>query len=254
MTAPAGASAPTGRSAIGPASPGEDALRALIGLFVATLVASNFVAAKLITIAGLTVPAAVLLFPLSYILGDVLTEVYGYAVARKAIWIGFACNIVVVAAAWATIVVPPSPFWTLTGFGTAADAQAAYGAVLGFAPRIVLASLTAYLVGEFLNAAALSRLKVLTAGRHLWVRTIGSTIIGQLADSAIFITVAFAGVVPGGALGGIVLAQWLVKCGIEIAATPATYLVVGRLKRAIGVDHFDLGVSLSPLKWRGAGS
>ncbi|MBD3366751.1 MAG: queuosine precursor transporter [Candidatus Eisenbacteria bacterium] len=238
----------------GETAPGEDALRVLVGLFVAALVASNFVAAKLITVAGFTVPAAVLLFPLSYILGDVLTEVYGYAVARKTIWIGFACNVVVVAVTWATIVVPPSPVWTLAGFGTAGEAQSAYSAVLGFAPRIVLASLVAYLVGEFLNAAVLARLKVATSGRHLWVRTIGSTLVGQLADSAIFITIAFAGTVPWSVLGGIVLAQWLIKCGIEAAATPATYLVVARLKRLVGVDHFDEGVSLSPLRWKGARS
>jgi uncharacterized integral membrane protein (TIGR00697 family) len=235
-------------------SRGEDALRALVGLFVASLVASNFVAAKLITVAGFTVPAAVLLFPLSYILGDVLTEVFGYAVARKTIWIGFACNIVVVVVTWATIVVPPSPFWSLSSFATPGEAQKAYSAVLGLAPRIVLASLVAYLVGEFLNAAVLSRLKIATGGRHLWVRTIGSTLVGQLADSAIFITVAFAGSVPAGVLGGIVVAQWLVKCAIEALATPATYLVVARLKRAVGFDHFDKGVSLSPIKWRGTGA
>jgi hypothetical protein len=245
---------PTATRHVDAARPGEDALRILVGLFVAALVASNFVAAKLITVAGLTVPAAVLLFPLSYILGDVLTEVYGYAVARKTIWIGFACNIVVVAVTWATIVVPPSPVWSLSGFGTAAGAQSAYAAVLGFAPRIVLASLTAYLVGEFLNAAVLSRLKLATAGRHLWIRTIGSTLVGQLADSALFITIAFAGAVPPGVLGGIILAQWLVKCGIEALATPATYLVVARLKRVVGTDHFDENVSLSPLRWKSAGS
>jgi len=230
----------------------EDALRLLVGLFVAVLVASNFVAAKLITVVGFTVPAAVLLFPLSYILGDVLTEVFGYAVARKAIWVGFACDIVVVAATWATIAVPPSPFWSLAGFDTPDQAQAAYRAVLGFAPRIVLASLVAYLAGEFLNAAVLSRLKVATGGRHLWIRTIGSTLVGQLADSALFITIAFAGVVPAGVLGGIVVGQWVVKCAIEALATPATYLVVARLKRVVGVDHFDKSVSLSPLRWRSA--
>ena len=229
----------------------EDALRLLVGLFVAVLVASNFVAAKLITVVGFTVPAAVLLFPLSYILGDVLTEVFGYAVARKVIWTGFACNILVVAVTWVTIAVPPSPFWSLAGFETSTQAQAAYGAVLGFAPRIVLASLVAYLAGEFLNAAVLSRLKVATRGRHLWVRTISSTLVGQLADSALFITIAFVGVVPGGVLGGIVIGQWLVKCAIEALATPATYVVVARLKRAVGFDHFDRGMDLSPLRWRG---
>jgi uncharacterized integral membrane protein (TIGR00697 family) len=232
-----------------PTSPGEDWLRALVALFVAVLVTSNFIAAKLVTVSGLVLPAAVLLFPISYIIGDVLTEVFGYSAARKAIWIGFSCNVLVVAATWMSIVLPPASAWSLVGLDGAAESQTAYEAVLGIAPRLVLASLLAYLVGEFLNAAVLSRLKLATRGRFLWIRTIGSTLVGQLADSAIFITIAFAGAVPGAVLGKIVIAQWLVKCGIEAAATPATYWVVWRLKRVVGEDHYDTEISLSPLSW-----
>jgi uncharacterized integral membrane protein (TIGR00697 family) len=227
----------------------QDWLRAFVGLFVAVLVTSNFIAAKLISIGGLVLPAAVLLFPVSYIIGDVLTEVFGYAAARKAIWLGFACNIVVVLATWISIVMPAAPTWSLSGLEGSSASQIAYRAVLGVAPRIVFASLLAYLVGEFLNAAVLARIKIATRGRFLWVRTIGSTLVGQLADSAIFITIAFAGSVPGVVLGQIVIAQWLVKSGIEAAATPVTYLVVSRLKRLVGTDHYDTDVSLNPLRW-----
>jgi uncharacterized integral membrane protein (TIGR00697 family) len=229
--------------------PAEDWLRALVGLFVAVLVTSNFIAAKLVSVAGLVLPAAVLLFPLSYIIGDVLTEVFGYATARKTIWVGFACNVVVVGAVWLSIALPGAPAWTLPGLADAGESQNAYGAVLGVAPRIVLASLLAYLVGEFLNAAVLSRLKLATRGRFLWIRTIGSTLVGQLADSAIFITIAFVGAVPGAVLGQIVIAQWLVKCVIEAAATPVTYWVVWRLKRIVGEDHYDMQVSMNPFRW-----
>lgn len=228
---------------------GEDWLRALIALFVAVLVTSNFIAAKLVAVGGLVLPAAVLLFPLSYIIGDVLTEVFGYPAARKAIWIGFACNIIVVGATWLSIAMPPAPAWTLAGLEGPSESQQAYQSVLGVAPRIVLGSLLAYLVGEFLNAAVLSRLKLATRGRFLWIRTIGSTLVGQLADSAIFITIVFVGSVPGTVLAQIIVAQWLVKCGIEAVATPATYWVVWRLKRVVGEDRYDTEVSLSPLRW-----
>ncbi len=231
-------------------APAQDRLRVVVVLFVAVLITSNFIAAKLVAIGGLVLPAAVLVFPLAYIIGDVLTEVFGYGAARKAIWLGFACNVVVVGFTLASISLTPAPMWTLAPFPDTASSQAAFAAVLGPAPRVVLASLLAYLVGEFLNAAVLAKLKIATGGRFLWVRTIASTLVGQLADSCVFITVAFAGVVPGDALRGIVLVQWLVKVCFEAAATPVTYGVVGRLKRVVGVEHYDRQVSFNPLRLR----
>jgi uncharacterized integral membrane protein (TIGR00697 family) len=226
----------------------DDALRSTTALFVAVLITSNFLAAKLIGVAGLVVPAAVLVFPLSYIIGDVLTEVFGYAAARKVIWLGFACNLVAVGFTNLAIALPPAAPWTLPSFADAASAQRAFAATLGSAPRIVAASLAAYLCGEFLNSLVLAKLKVATGGRFLWVRTIGSTLVGQLADSSVFITVAFAGLVPGSVLRNIVFVQWLVKVGFEAAATPATYVAVRHLKRIVGTERYDRQVSFNPFR------
>lgn len=211
---------------------------AIVSLFVTTLVVSNIIAVKLFQLGGLVLPAAVVLFPISYIVGDVLTEVYGYARARRVIWTGFGCNLVAVAAIWAAMALPPAPFW--------AENQPSFEAILGFTPRLLVASFLAYLVGEFANAAVLSRMKLLTRGRHLWSRTIGSTVIGQGLDSAVFITVAFAGVLPPDVLPVTILTQWLVKTAYEVAATPLTYLVVGFLKRVDRVDAYDEGARLNP--------
>ena len=211
---------------------------AIVALFVATLVASNVIAVKVVALGSLVLPAAIILFPVAYILGDVLTEVYGYAAARRVIWIGFLCNLLVVAAIWVAGMLPAAVFW---------DGQDAWNSVLGAAPRILLASFLAYLVGEFANAFVLAKLKVATEGRHLWLRTIGSTLVGQGLDSAVFITLAFAGILPTGALVTAIVTQWLVKSAYEAAATPVTYAVVGWLKRAEGVDIFDRDTKFSPL-------
>ena len=160
------------------------------GLFVTVLIISNIIAVKLVTIGPLVVTAAIVLFPVSYILADVLTEVYGYAVARRTIWIGFLCNLVAVLAIVAGGLIPAAPFW---------DGQDAYDAILGYSSRLLVASFVAYLGGEFLNAFVLAKLKLRTGGRHLWLRTIGSTLVGQALDSAVFVVVAFAGVLPTGA-------------------------------------------------------
>jgi uncharacterized integral membrane protein (TIGR00697 family) len=221
---------------------------AVVALFATALIVSNFIASKLVNILGLTLPAAILLFPLTYILGDVLTEVYGFAKAREAIWLGFACNLLAVLAIRASQALPASPFWTAGVYRTAADAQAAYDAVLGSAPRVLLASFLAYLVGEFANASVLARLKVATQGKYLWLRTIGSTLIGQAADSAIFLIVAFAGMLPASVLAAAIVSQWLFKSAYEALATPATYWLVARLKGAEGVDVFDRGSDWSPFR------
>jgi uncharacterized integral membrane protein (TIGR00697 family) len=207
--------------------------------FVTCLLTANIIAAKLITLAGVVLPVAIIVFPLSYILADVLTEVWGYAAARRVIWLGFAANAVMVAAIWIGGEIPPAPFWS---------GQAAYREILGQSPRILAASLAAYLVGEFANAFVLARLKVVTGGRWLWLRTIGSTVVGQALDSTVFITLAFAGTVPTGVLPAIVASQWAVKVVYEAGATPLTYAVVGWLKSTEGVDTFDYRTDFNPIR------
>lgn len=212
----------------------------IVAAFVTTLIVSNIVAVKLADFGGLVLPAAVVIFPVSYLFGDVLTEVYGYAQARRVIWLGFGCNLMAVIAIWVSQNLPPAAFW--------APNQPAFEAILGFTPRLLLASLAAYLVGEFANAAVLSRMKLLTKGRFLWTRTIGSTLIGQGLDSAVFITVAFYGVIPLGILPVTIVTQWLFKTAYEVAATPLTYLIVNWLKRVEGMDVFDRETPLNPFK------
>ncbi|MBM3925267.1 MAG: queuosine precursor transporter [SAR202 cluster bacterium] len=206
-------------------------------LFVTTLITANIIAVKLIVIADEVLPAAIVIFPVSYILGDVLTEVFGFRRARAVIWLGFLCNLLAVGGMWVGGLLPAAGFWQ--------ENEAAYDTILGYTPRLLAASFTAYLIGEFANSIILSRMKVATKGRWLWMRTIGSTIVGQGLDSAIFITIAFAGEVPD--LWRLVWIQWLAKVIYEVAATPLTYLVVTYLKRWERVDVYDRGVSLNPL-------
>ena len=217
-------------------------------LFVTTLIVSNIIAVKLISVWTLVLPAAVILFPIAYIIGDILTEVYGYEKARQVIWTGFFCNLVAVLAIWLAGRLTPPPFWTLGVFDSPQTAQQAYDAVLGFASRLLLASFLAYLVGEFLNSFVLAKLKVRTEGKYLWLRTIGSTIVGQGADSVVLITIAFWGVFPAFAIGQAILSQWLFKVAFETLATPFTYWVVNALKRSEGVDVFDRETNFSPIK------
>lgn len=210
----------------------------LVALFVTCLIAANITAVKLVSLYGLLLPAAIVIFPVSYILGDVLTEVYGFRQARRVIWLGFLCNLIVVAAIWVGLVLPAASFW---------DGQEAYERILGATPRILAASFLAYLVGEFANAFVLAKMKIATEGRFLWARTIGSTLVGQGLDSLVFITLAFAGVIPLGALVAAIVTQWLVKSAYEAAATPLTYVVVGYLKRSEGVDAYDRDTRFTPL-------
>jgi hypothetical protein len=210
------------------------------------LVVSNIIAIKLVNILGLFVPAAVILFPVAYIFGDVLTEVYGFARARQVIWIAFFCNLVAVLAIWAAGLLPAAPFWAAGTFATPESAQQAYDAILGFTPRLLLASFIAYLVGEFLNSFVLAKLKVLTAGRFLWLRTILSTILGEGADSFVFIMIAFTGIFPPDAIGQAILSQWFIKVVYEVLATPLTYLVVNTLKKAESEDFYDRETNFNP--------
>ncbi|MBF6590780.1 MAG: queuosine precursor transporter [Ktedonobacterales bacterium] len=222
---------------------------ALAGFFVTSLIVANIIAVRPLSLpGGLIAPAAVVIFPLSYLFGDVLTEVYGYAAARRVIWLGFACNLLAVLAFSAGGALPAAPFW---------NAQPAYNTILGATPRVLLASFCAYLVGEFLNSYVLAKLKIATRGRWLWTRTIGSTLIGEGADSLIFITLAFGvfrvqGILPLGVLITIILTQWGIKVAYEVVATPFTYAIVQYLKRRDGVDHFDIGTNFSPIALGGA--
>jgi uncharacterized integral membrane protein (TIGR00697 family) len=206
-------------------------------LFVTALLTANIIAVKLFVVAGVVLPAGIIIFPLSYLFGDILTEVYGYAQTRRVIWLGFFCNLLMVVAIRVGQALPAAGFWT---------GQGAYEQILGFTPRLLGASFAAYLVGEFANSYVLAKLKIATKGRWLWTRTIGSTIVGQGLDSAIFITLAFAGTgVPD--LGPVIAAQWAFKSLYEIVVTPLTYLVVNRLKRLEGIDPFDYQTDFSPL-------
>lgn len=209
-------------------------------VFVTTLITANIMAVKLVDLRGLILPAAVVIFPISYIFGDVLTEVYGYARSREVIWIGFACNALAVVAFLIGGLLPAAGFW---------DGQAAWDRILGNTPRILLASFVAYLVGEFLNSFVLAKLKIATQGRWLWLRTISSTVLGQGADSLVFITLAFAGTIPLAALLPLIVTQWLFKVVYEIVATPLTYAVVGVLKRAEREDYYDTETDFNPFKF-----
>ncbi len=211
-------------------------------LFVTCLLTANVIAVKLVVVGGLTLTAAIVIFPVSYIIGDVLTEVWGYGPTRRVIWLGFACNALMVGAIAAGGALPAAGFWR---------GQAAYDEILGHTPRILAASFVAYLVGEFANAFVLARLKIATAGRWLWLRTIGSTLVGQGLDTVVFVTLAFAGALPAAVLGHAMLGQWSVKVAYEAAATPLTYAAVAWLKSREQIDTFDHGTDFNPLRLRG---
>ncbi|MCJ7514909.1 MAG: queuosine precursor transporter [Dehalococcoidia bacterium] len=208
-------------------------------LFVTCLITSNIIIAKQISIGGIVLPAAIIIFPISYIIGDVLTEVYGYRQARRVIWLGFLCNLITVLAIWIAKILPPAPVF---------EAQNDYERILGSTPRFLLASFVAYLAGEFTNSVVLSKMKIMTKGRWLWTRTIGSTLIGQGVDTVAVLAIAFVGVLPVSVLGIMMFFHWLVKCAYEALATPLTYVVVGYLKRKEDIDVYDYGVDFNPLR------
>ncbi|AZI41679.1 VUT family protein [Deinococcus psychrotolerans] len=221
----------------------------ILALFAVVLIVSNLASTKTATVnLGFWQPAfdgGTILFPLTYIFGDLLTEVYGYARSRRVIWFGLAMNML------ATLT-----FALVASLPESVDSptKGAFGVVFAFAPRILLASTLAFFVGEFLNSYVLARLKLLTGGRWLWTRTIGSTLVGQGADTLVFSLVAFWGVLPSDVLWGLVLFNYLYKVGLEVVLTPVTYAVVSFLKRAEGVDVFDRHTNFSPFKWGKSGS
>ena len=208
-------------------------------LFVTCLLTANIMAAKLISLGGVVLTAGIVVFPVSYIVGDVLTEVWGYAAARRVIWLGFACNALMVAAIWLGGEIPSAPFW---------KGGPAYAEILGQTPRILLASFVAYLFGEFANSYVLAKMKIMTRGRWLWTRTIGSTVVGQALDTAVFVALAFGGSVPAGALTGIMVGQWIAKVLYEAAATPLTYAAVAWLKARERTDAYDYDTDFNPIR------
>ncbi|MEA3066542.1 MAG: queuosine precursor transporter [Sphingomonadales bacterium] len=217
----------------------------VMAAFVAILLLSNVIGAG--KVATVSLPgigawpfgAGILFFPLSYVIGDVLTEVYGYARARRCIWTGTAALLFMALMSWVVVELPPAPGWT---------GQSAYEAVFGQVPRIVLASIVAFWAGEFVNSWVLARMKLATQGRYLWMRTIGSTVAGQAIDSLIFYPLAFWGLWDGETLLKVLLTQWALKVGWEAALTPATYAVVGFLKRREGLDVYDRGTDFTPFR------
>jgi len=210
-------------------------------IFVTCLITANIIAVKLIFLWGFLVPAGIIVFPLSYLFGDVLTEVYGYGAARRVIWLGFACNLLAVIAIYLGGLAPAAPFW---------HNQGAYETILGFTPRLLLASFIAYLLGEFTNSFVLAKLKIATKGRWLWTRTIGSTLVGEGLDTIIFISIAFWGIIPPQLILTAILTQWIFKVLYEVVATPFTYWVVGFLKRREKLDTYDHQTNFSPFLFR----
>ncbi|MBV9231967.1 MAG: queuosine precursor transporter [Chloroflexi bacterium] len=217
----------------------------MAAIFVTCLITANIIAVKFIFLFGFLVPAGIIVFPLSYLFGDVLTEVYGYGAARQVIWLGFACNLLAVIAIYLGGLAPAAPFW---------HDQAAYETILGFTPRLLLASFIAYLVGEFTNSFILARLKIATKGRWLWTRTIGSTLVGEGLDTLIFISIAFWGIIPLPLMLTAILTQWAFKVLYEVLATPFTYAVVGFLKRREDLDTYDYRTNFNPLLFRSGAS
>ncbi len=211
----------------------------ITALFVTSILAANILIVKQIYILGITLPAAIIIFPLSYIFGDILTEVYGYRQARRVIWLGFFCNLLLVAAIWVVGMLPPAPVF---------EAQAAYERILGNTPRFLIASFLAYLAGEFANSYVLAKMKVMTGGRWLWTRTIGSTIVGEGVDSIIVLSIGFWGTLPGDVLSIMIFWHWLIKTLYESLVTPITYIVVNYLKRTEKIDYYDINTDFNPLR------
>jgi len=210
----------------------------VMAAFVAILLLSNLIgAAKLATLGGFTFGAGIMFFPISYVLGDVLTEVYGYANARRCVWAGFAALLFMAFMSWVVVALPPAAGW---------DGQAAYESVFGSTWRIVAASVIAFWAGEFVNSFVLAKMKILTKGKHLWSRTIGSTVFGQAVDSAIFYPIAFLGIWSTEQVLTVMVVNWGLKVLWEVLLTPVTYAVVGWLKAREGVEVFDQGTDFSP--------
>lgn len=225
------------------AAPHYKHLDLLIHIFVVVLLVSNLVAAKITQIGPLTFSGAQMLFPLTYIFGDIFTEVYGYAASRRAIWIGFLASALLALLGLFAVSLPPAPSF---------HNQAAYATIFGIVPRVIAASLIAYWAGEFANSFTLAKLKLLTNGKYLWTRTVGSTIVGQAVDTVLVVTLLFAGTLPLGVILNLIVSGYIFKVIYEVLATPLTYKVVNFLKRSEGLDTFDRHTDFNPFRARAA--
>ena len=215
-------------------------LDALTTAFVVVLLVSNLLAQKIVRIGPIHTSGAMVLFPITYIFGDIFTEVYGYAASRRAIWLGFFATALLYAVSALVIALPADPAW---------HGQEAFVTVFSILPRLLAASLVAFWAGEFANSYTLARLKLLTRGRYLWTRTVGSTVVGQAVDTTLVIVLAFAGRLPAHTLVTIIWQGYLLKVAYEVLATPLTYAVVNSLKRAEASDAYDEHTSFSPFHW-----
>jgi uncharacterized integral membrane protein (TIGR00697 family) len=210
----------------------------VMAAFVTVLLCANLIGvSKVITISGFTFGAGNLFFPLSYLFGDILTEVYGYAKARRVVWAGFAALFFASFMAWVVVSLPPADGY---------KGQEALQQIFGSTWRIVMASMLGYFAGEFTNSFVLARMKLITKGKHLWSRTIGSTVCGEVVDTLVFYPLAFYGTWPTDLLVQVMIANYCIKVGWEILATPFTYKIVGFLKKAENVDHFDYNTKFTP--------
>ncbi len=214
-------------------------LDALTIAFVVVLLVSNLLAQKIVRIGPVSTSGAMILFPITYIFGDIFTEIYGYAASRRAIWAGFFATGLLYAVSAIVIALPSDPEF---------KNQAALEAVFGILPRILIASLIAFWAGEFANSYTMARMKLLTKGRWLWTRTVGSTVVGQAVDTTLVILITFAGRFSTHKLVEIIWQGYLLKVAYEVLATPLTYLVVGWLKKVEGVDAFDAGTDFNPFR------
>ncbi len=212
-------------------------LDSITAFFVAVLLISNIASTKIFNVGFLSIDGGIIVFPLSYIFGDILTEVYGYKRSRKVIWLGFSSSLLMSAVLIVVGWLPAAAEW---------GRQQAYMDILGTAPRIVLASLVAYFSGEFTNSFILAKMKIITKGKHLWMRTIGSTIFGQVVDTLIFSFIAFYGELPMPLLWEIIIANYIVKTSIEALFTPITYKVVNWLKKEETEDYYDYNTNFNP--------
>jgi uncharacterized integral membrane protein (TIGR00697 family) len=205
--------------------------------FVAVLIISNVASTKILLLGPFTFDGGTILFPLAYIFGDVLTEVYGYRRSRRVIWTGFFWLMAAAIIFGIVDVLPPAPGW---------DLQSSYHAILGQTPRIVIASLVAYFAGEFSNSFVLAKMKILTKGKWLWTRTIGSTLVGEAIDTGLFLSIAFLGFLPKDLLLQVFISNYIFKVGVEVLFTPVTYQVANFLKRSEREDYFDYGTDFNP--------
>lgn len=217
----------------------------LVIIFIVVLLISNLVGQKICAVGRFRVSGAQLLFPITYIFGDVFTEVYGYSASRRAIWLAFLASGLLSIMGLITVALPPAPDW---------PNQEAFRTVFYQVPRLIIASLAAFWCGEFANSFVMAKMKILTSGKYLWTRTIGSTVVGQAVDTIVVMTLAFAGTVKLSTIANVIVSGYLFKVVYEVLATPLTYMVVNALKRAEGMDPFDYGTRFNPFAHESRGN